>query len=105
MKLGYALGSHVTEELEILQKLKPEDRRTIHVKNHFVKFLPKDGKLAAIVRKLYEERRKTYEGLVAYVSEDQEKTLKDKYLTSGTFLFPGMGSFGIGHLKPEDFEP
>jgi len=104
IKLGYALGSHVTEELEILQKLKPEDRRTLHIKNHFVKFLPKDGKLVSIVKKLYEERQKTYEGLAAYVGEEQEKTFKEKYFRSGTFIFPGLGSFGIGHLTPEDFE-
>lgn len=104
LKLGYALGSHVTEEIEILQKLKPEDRRTIHVKNHFVKFLPKDGKLVKIVRTLHEERLKTYGGLGAFVNEEQEKTLKEKYITNGTFIFPGIGSFGIGTLDPEDLE-
>jgi hypothetical protein len=104
LELAYSLGQHVTKELELLQKLSPEEKRTIHVKNHFIKFLPKDGNLVGIVKTLYEERQKTYGGLAAYVSEEQEKAIKEKYVTSGTFIIPGAGSFGIGHLKPEDFE-
>jgi len=104
LKLAYEIGRHVSDEIEQLQKLKPEVQRTIHTENHFVKFLPKDAKLAKIARSLYEERKKTYGGLAAYLSEEEEKAIKEKYLQSGTFIFPGAGSFGIGHLTDEDFE-
>ena len=104
LKLAYEIGRHVSGEIEQLQKLKPEQLRTLHIENHFIKFLPKDAKLTKIARSLYEERKKTYGGLAAYLSEEQEKAFKEKYLQSGTFIFPGAGSFGIGHLTDEDFE-
>jgi hypothetical protein len=104
LKLAYEIGRCVSDEIEQVQKLKPEQLRTLHIENHFVKFLPKDAKLVKIARSLYEERKKTYGGLAAYLSEEQEKAFKDKYLQSGTFIFPGSGSFGIGKLSDEDFE-
>ncbi len=104
LKLAYEVGRHVSDEIEQVQKLKPEQLRTLHIENHFIKFLPKDAKLVRIARSLYEERKKTYGGLAAYLSEEQEKTFKEKYFQSGTFVFPHMGSFGIGNLTDEDFQ-
>lgn len=104
LKLAYEIGRCVSDEIEQVHKLKPEQLRTLHIENHFVKFLPKDAKLVRIAKSLYEERKKTYGGLAAYLSEEQEKAFKDKYFQSGTFIFPGAGSFGIGKLSDEDFE-
>ena len=96
---------HIVDELKMIQKLDKEDAVAANLgEKHFVRFLPKDANLVAIAKSLYEEREKTYENLAAFLTEEQEKTMKEKYFATGTFIFPGGASYGVGPLDPEDFE-
>jgi gas vesicle protein len=105
LEISVAVMSYLKEDLDTLRKLPPEDQRAIQLgKKHFVNFLPKDSNLVRIARDLYEERRKTYESLASYIDEDEEKALKEKYFSTGTFIFPGGASYGIGPLSDEDFQ-
>jgi len=105
LQISTTIMPYIAEELGMLRKMDPEDQRAMQFgEKHFVTFLPKDSKMTKIVKMLYEERMKTYETFPRYLSEEQEKVMKDKYIQSGTFVFPGGAGYGMGQLSPEDLE-
>lgn len=105
LEISMAIMPQIQGELELLRKEKPENIKAVQLgKKHFVKMLPKDAKMTRIVKALYEERQKTYLDITSLLSQEQEKKLKDEYLQSGTFVFPGNAGYGMGQLTPEDFE-
>jgi hypothetical protein len=105
LEITYALMPHLVGDLEALQKLPLEDRKAIQTgKKHFVNYLPRSSNLVRIAHDFYEERQKTYDNLAPHLSEEQEEKLKEKYFATGTFIFPGGASFGIGPLSEDDFQ-
>lgn len=105
LEISVAIMPCIRADMEHLSKLSAKDQRATALgRKHFVHFLPRDANLVRIVRTLHEERRKTYSKLGAFLTEEQERVMKKKYLQSGTFIFPGGASYGVGELKPEDLE-
>jgi hypothetical protein len=105
LEISVAIMPLIKEERELLAKRNPEDIKAMQLgEKHFIKLLPKDSKMREIVKSFYEERQKTYENMIPYLSPEEEKAVKEKYIQSATFMFPGNAGYGTGHLTPEDFE-
>ncbi len=105
VQISMEIQSYFMDDLKKLMALPPEKQAALQTgEKHVVEFLPKDSRLVRIIKVFYDERQATYRSLGSTMDEKTEAKFKEKYLQSGTFIFPGGAGYGMGELTEESFD-